>query len=285
MADVKKFLDKAGTSYLWGKVLAELAKKDDLGAAAAVDAKLGNVPVGSTVMQEIAKAQEAATYDDTEVRGLIGANASAIATLNDQDTGKSVRTIANEELTKQLIPENAKEALNTLQEIAAWIQAHPDDASAMNGKITALQTAVGKPAEGDTPATGLYLADAENAAEIARVAALLEALTGNVNGLGALAAKDQIKNEDVADDAAIAMAKIDGLIDALASKQDNIPENTYDAYGSAAAVLGGVDDTHDKNTVYGVKAYVDYSIGNLDTTAGLTTAEIDEAIAAAVSGT
>lgn len=285
MADVKKFLDKAGTSYLWGKVLAELAKKDDLGAAAAVDAKLGNVPVGSTVMQEIAKAQEAATYDDTEVRGLIGANASAIATLNDQDTGKSVRTIANEELTKQLIPENAKEALDTLQEIAAWIQAHPDDASAMNGKITALQTAVGKPAEGDTPATGLYLADAENAAEIARVAALLEALTGNVNGLGALAAKDQIKNEDVADDAAIAMAKIDGLIDALASKQDNIPENTYDAYGSAAAVLGGVDDTHDKNTVYGVKAYVDYSIGNLDTTAGLTTAEIDEAIAAAVSGT
>ena len=54
-------------------------------------------------------------------------------------TPKSVRAIANEELVKQLIPENATEALDTLQEIAQWIQDHPADAAEMNEKITALE--------------------------------------------------------------------------------------------------------------------------------------------------
>jgi hypothetical protein len=37
-----------------------------------------------------------------------------------------------------LIPENAKETLDTLEEISAWIQNHPDDAASMNAKIIAL---------------------------------------------------------------------------------------------------------------------------------------------------
>lgn len=73
-----------------------------------------------------------------------------VTTLVGDDTNKSVRAIANEELAAQLIPENAKESLNTLQEIAAWIQKHPDDATAMNNAITALQTLVGTIPEGAT---------------------------------------------------------------------------------------------------------------------------------------
>lgn len=61
-----------------------------------------------------------------------------VTTLIGSDTAKSVRTIANEELAAQLIPANAQEALDTLQEIAAWIQAHPADAAAMSASITAL---------------------------------------------------------------------------------------------------------------------------------------------------
>lgn len=73
-----------------------------------------------------------------------------VTTLVGDDANKSVRAIANEELAAQLIPENAKESLNTLQEIAAWIQKHPDDATAMNSAITALQTLVGTIPEGAT---------------------------------------------------------------------------------------------------------------------------------------
>ena len=72
--------------------------------------------------------QTALTATDDKVNVLVGS-----------DTNKSVRTIANEELAAQLVPANADESLDTLQEIAAWIQAHPGDASAMNAAITALQ--------------------------------------------------------------------------------------------------------------------------------------------------
>lgn len=66
-----------------------------------------------------------------------------LTTLIGTDAGKSARTIANEELAAQLIPESAKESLDTLAEIAAWIQSHPDNASAMNQAITTLQNLVG----------------------------------------------------------------------------------------------------------------------------------------------
>lgn len=65
-----------------------------------------------------------------------------VDTLIGTDTGKSARTIANEELAAQLIPAGAQAALDTLQEIAAWIQAHPDDAAAMNQKIVAIKNAL-----------------------------------------------------------------------------------------------------------------------------------------------
>lgn len=93
---------------------------------------IGTNPNKKTVVELIADAKDAATYDDTVL-------ADKVDTLIGADTGKSARTIANEELAKQLIPENANESLDTLAEIAAWIQAHPDDASAMNAAITVLQ--------------------------------------------------------------------------------------------------------------------------------------------------
>ena len=112
-------------------------------------------------------ALEAGTYDDTEVRGLIKANADAIdavegradalenqmETLVGDDAGKSARTIANEELAKQLIAENAAESLNELQEIAAWIQSHPGDAAAMNRAIEDLEALVGTLPSGITATT------------------------------------------------------------------------------------------------------------------------------------
>lgn len=86
------------------------------------------------------------------VKGTLDANLTEVSgkvtTLIGSDAAKSVRTIANEELAAQLIPASAKESLDTLQEIAAWIQQHPDDAAAMNTAITNLQNLVGTlPAE------------------------------------------------------------------------------------------------------------------------------------------
>lgn len=94
-----------------------------------------------------------------------------VTTLIGSDTAKSVRTIANEELAAQLIPANAKEALDTLQEIAAWIQNHPDDASAMNTAITNLQNLVGTLPQ-----------DTEETTVVAWVTAELAALANQISG-------------------------------------------------------------------------------------------------------
>ena len=91
--------------------------------------------------------------DKTELQGNIDTVSGKVTTLIGSDSGKSVRTIANEELAAQLIPEGAKQSLDTLQEIAAWIQAHPDDASAMNQAISTLETLVGTLPEGITATT------------------------------------------------------------------------------------------------------------------------------------
>ena len=72
---------------------------------------------------------------DVSVTGLAAA-LTALSTLIGNDANKSARTIALEELAAQLIPQDAQAALDTLQEIAAWIQQHPDDAAAINAKLT-----------------------------------------------------------------------------------------------------------------------------------------------------
>lgn len=108
-------------------------------------------------------------------RAAIDANISTVngkvTTLIGSDAAKSVRTIANEELAAQLIPQSAKESLDTLQEIAAWIQSHPDDASAMNTAITNLQNLIGTLPQ-----------DTDETSVVAWVTAELAALAQTISG-------------------------------------------------------------------------------------------------------
>lgn len=102
------------------------------------------------------------------IKGTLDSNLSEVSgkvtTLIGSDADKSVRTIANEELAAQLIPASAKESLDTLQEIAAWIQNHPDDAAAMNTAITNLQDLVGTLPQETTATTVVGYITAEVAA-------------------------------------------------------------------------------------------------------------------------
>ena len=57
--------------------------------------------------------------------------------ISDAGEQNTIRTIANNELAKALIPENAQAALDTLTEIANWIQNHPDSYAAFVAKYNA----------------------------------------------------------------------------------------------------------------------------------------------------
>ncbi len=87
----------------------------------------------ATVVAELS-AQDQQTISDLQ---------AVTSTLVGDDTGKSVAEIVTEKVAELLIPENASESLDTLQEIAQWIQDHPEDASAMNDSIAVLETKVG----------------------------------------------------------------------------------------------------------------------------------------------
>ena len=91
------------------------------------------------------------------------------------DANKSVRTIANEELAAQLLGETvATDNFKTLQELAAWLEGHPEEAAEMNAAIQANATAI------TANASAIATETAERKSEITRVENLL---TGNTSSL------------------------------------------------------------------------------------------------------
>lgn len=208
--------------------LGALAQKDKVSYAdleATLAALIDGKAEASALTEEIARAKAAEEANAGEIAG-VKAN---VATLIGEDTGKSARTIANEELAKQLIPENAAEAMNELQEIAAWIQAHPGDAAAMNQAITALQNKVDT---GDKTVAGyvtdaitaLKIGDYALAADLTALAGRVEALETVANGLGDLATKDIVTESEV--DSAL-MAKINASAEGNHSHANKALLDTY----------------------------------------------------------
>lgn len=61
---------------------------------------------------------------------------------NNNINQEMVQQIIKNELTSILIPENAEESLNTIEEISAWIQAYPERAQMLNQSIDQLQQSV-----------------------------------------------------------------------------------------------------------------------------------------------
>ena len=287
-----------------------------------INNKIGTVEEGKTLVQMISDAQTAATYDDTEVRGLISDNADAISdldgevgdlitlkttekttvvgainevvdavaahktaiddkvtTLVGEDTNKSVREIANEELAAQLIGENAKESLDTLEEIAAWIQSHPDDASAMNKAIEDLEKLVGTLPEGATATTvvgyvdeaiaalkiGDYAKAADLTAAVGRIAqnetdiAALKTAVGEggsvdskiTTAIEALDADIKSAEVEAGKGVQVQVVEVDGKVTTV-NVTGNY-DNAYDAKGSSTQALTDA------------KAYADGLAGNYDT--------------------
>lgn len=145
--DLKTYVGTIPTSAISKDVVSYVNEKT---AGIATDASL------AALTARVGTAEGKITTAESNIKTLqtdVDAVEAKVTTLVGEDASKSVRTIANEELTKQLIPDNAKESLDTLQEIATWIQNHPDDASAMSGAIEALKTKVGDIPEGATATT------------------------------------------------------------------------------------------------------------------------------------
>ena len=181
---------KDAKAYADGKDAAIAAAKkagDDAQADVdALEAKVGTVPADKTVVEMIADAQAAATYDDTALVGRVTTVEGKVTTLIGDDASKSARTIASEEVAK--IVAGADTAYDTLKEIADWISSHKTDATAMNSAIVALEAIVdgiGDTEAGEKATVVAYVTDAIAALNIGDYAkaADLTALAGRVTTL------------------------------------------------------------------------------------------------------
>lgn len=115
----------------------------------------------------------------TDLTNRVSTNETNISTQSNRldaliggDENLTVRAIAASELAKQLIPDSAQESLDTLEEIAAWIQAHPSDASAMNEQIQANTNSI----NGMSSAIGSHTTDINNLKD--QIANITSAETG-----------------------------------------------------------------------------------------------------------
>lgn len=169
---------------------------------------------------------KAAASDVTVLTGVVN-------TLVGEDANKSVRSIANEELAKQLIPENAAESLNELQEIAAWIQAHPGDASAMNKAITDLTALVGTLPEGATSTNVVaYISEAITAA----TTELVQTVAGHTQKLDTIA-EGATKVEASATNGSI---KINGVDTVVYTEPADVVHGAIAEDAEVAEMLDGV---------------------------------------------
>ena len=298
MADIKKFLDQAGVSTLWSRVVEEVAK---------VDAKAGknaeDIAAHATRLSNAEakiEALEAGTYDDTELRGLISANtvaheanATAIATLN--GTAETVGSVANTATTVAAtkvaeIVAGADASFDTLKEIADWILNDTTGAAHMANSIANLQTLVGDKAVAE------QIADAISAEGLDKyaLAADLTALVNRVKTLedAGYQTADAVASAIDAKIAALNLADTYETKGAAAAAETNAKayaDNLNTAMNSRVVALEAID--HSKFEAAGAaaqalvdaKAYTDAQIAGHVT--ALSTAEIDAAIASAKAQT
>ena len=233
---------------------------DNTAAISDINTKIGSVAENKTLVQMIADAQTAATYDDTELAGRISsiegdylksADKTALETKMATDIA-TAKTEAIEAVLGEAVPEN----FDTLKEVAEWIQSDTTasaelitrvtniendylkgaDKTALQGEIDALETLVGALPEGAASTTVVaYIQEVVDALKIGDYAKAsdLTALAARVQALEDVGAEKNIiasvDTESFTVDAErklslndVPMAKVTGLSDALGGKVDKV---------------------------------------------------------------
>lgn len=252
MANLQKFVDQAGVSTLWSKIMEEVSAVDAKAIKNASDIEAQGTRIKSA--EDRIKILEDNPYDDTSVKSLISANTTAINLLN--DSAEVVGSVANTatQIAATKVAEIVADAdvnFDTLKEIADWILNDTTGAADMANDIKALQDQM-------VGVDTTVVSEISNAIDAALKIEGVEkyALATELSALA-----DRVKAiEDAYQNADQVNAAIDVKITEL-----NLA-NTYDAKGAAAQAL--VD----------AKAYTDEEINTK--IVALSAEEIDEAIAA-----
>ena len=162
-----QFLNQTGVSFLWNKINEKFAEKNTVNQLQTLvnehESKIDNLQKG--------------TYDDTELRSLINANAEAIEEINDPTNENSVAYKVAE------ILKDAPANYDTLKEIADWITSDTTGAAGMANDINSLKTLVGDEAVATQISDAIDAALQVEGADKYALAADLNALAARVKTL------------------------------------------------------------------------------------------------------
>ena len=159
-----------------------LVKKADVNPGAV---KGDGIYVDVTVTQVDGKITDVEVAEDfSDIIGEINGLKTNVNTLIGSDSNKSVRTIANEELAAQLLSGDAEADFKTLQELAAWLEDHPESVAEMNAAITELQGTVDGYSSTNKISTAIagVKATADAAATKSELTAATQTLQGSIDG-------------------------------------------------------------------------------------------------------
>lgn len=213
MADIQKFLDRAGTSTLWSKVATELNKK-----ATVAQVEAANAAAATADAKAVAADAKAVAAQGTADQALAkaGANAEAIVLLNSE---AGVEGSIAYKITQMVLAEDENGAVDKLKEIAAWIADHPADAAEYNQRIAdnaaaikALQDAFadidvsGDIAEAINAA--LYVEGVEKYALASEVATIAQKLTTAEGNITTLQGTVQANTQDIT----TLKSRVDGIV-------------------------------------------------------------------------
>lgn len=199
---------------------------DNTTAIADINTKIGAVAEGKSIVEMIADAQTAATYDDTALTGRVSAiegdylkavDKTALETKMATDIA-TAKTEAIETVLGEAVPED----FDTLKEVAAWIQSDTTasaalitrvtsiekdylkgaDKTALQGEIDALETFVGTLPEDATSTNivayikevvdGLKIGDYAKAADLTALATRVSTAEGKITALEAVGAEKNV---------------------------------------------------------------------------------------------
>lgn len=190
----------------------------------ALEEKIGEVPADKTVVEMISDAQTAATYDDTQVKADIAANADAIQA--EKERMDAFMTLED--------GQTLNAALDSLKEIQDFITNEAADADVLLGKVSALEAIVaGIGGEGEPATVVAYVTAAIEALKIGDYAKAAD-LTALADRVAAMEAK--VSNWDDAEQNAKDYA--DGLNTAMDTRMQAV-EGAKHTHNNKA-VLDGI---------------------------------------------
>lgn len=112
-------------------------------AVNALSEKVGTVPSDKTVVQMIADAKTAATYDDTAIKASIKTNTDAITKLNGADTvDGSVDKKIKDAINKFATDVSDNSTIDTFKELIDYAASHQGEYSTLSGEVQKNTTAI-----------------------------------------------------------------------------------------------------------------------------------------------